>query len=759
MVEKHEVGVFEHVGHRLPRKATALYIWKLVRRPMKLRRMAPITSTAKRLSPAVRAELKFRAAQSLVIALDCAVQAGRDGKPLTTNLFMEALAERWSPIYRQTKRTWGTGRLHDFRGGTVKNIREEIVGQGIAYQKLWKAIRGGVPGLYTTSAPIKDQGRKVTLDEESVLLVLFDRALDNDKRYRRAGGRAPRLLLADDKPPRRKIAQRVAGERPFDIMHIGAAGEETLRRLEAARVFLRVPELYQDIGEAKAKLAAAEWPALKQEWDDILPKLFTDAGLDQIPEPAPRSATAEVKFWATAARSLALRTRKEFRGEAWKAYLTPAREQERNRYRTLKGRLASMQAIQRELRGRGIAGDADVEIKSAFFKHRTRRFQAVNVWPAEASSGEESITPIPPDARAIVREMAELLGAQWSFTPTELATPQRIRWFKVRPLTESPVAGRDLEHTSESTLDLSGLDVSGSQAQILAVVMGLRELEEQLHQTPFKKLVALSIRALQKQGKIRISRNLLANDTMLENVAKGVGMPALYGGQPSNLADKLRRDPERFETGLDTAGVKSLFKHDPTLRQLLAFLPICEAVGHAACEASPTAGVTVEDPLDRVSFTWNPPKRRKVPVASGAFKLYVYEPELHDNDSVVDEAKLVRRIAPGMIHMLDALYAAIVVENLNTLGVRDVVAIHDAFLVPSNAGAELKAAIAGAGHPWLLRLAPFYEFFERYLPASTREGRIVRQWRERWEQRKADCEAGRDTWPQFLTKREGSEFR
>jgi hypothetical protein len=30
--------------------------------------------------------------------------------------------------------------------------------------------------------------------------------------------------------------------------------------------------------------------------------------------------------------------------------------------------------------------------------------------------------------------------------------------------------------------------------------------------------------------------------------------------------------------------------------------------------------------------------------------------------------------------MLDALYAAIVVANLNTLGVRDVVAIHDAFL-------------------------------------------------------------------------------
>jgi hypothetical protein len=85
--------------------------------------------------------------------------------------------------------------------------------------------------------------------------------------------------------------------------------------------------------------------------------------------------------------------------------------------------------------------------------------------------------------------------------------------------------------------DLSGLDVSGSQAQILAVAMGLRELEEQLRRTPFKKLVALSIRALNRQRKIKVSPGLLASDTMLENVAKGVGMPAIYGGRPSNIAD------------------------------------------------------------------------------------------------------------------------------------------------------------------------------------------------------------------------------
>jgi hypothetical protein len=586
---------------------------------------------------------------------------------------------------------------------------------------------------------------------------------------------------SDDKPPRRKIAQLVAGERPFDVMQIGPGGEDTLQRLEAARVFLRVPELYKDIEEMKAKLAASEWPAMKQEWDGSLPMLYAGAGLDQIPAPTQRMAKAEAKFWATAERSNAVRARKMFRTEAWKTFLTPAREQERNRYRTLKGRLASVQAIQRQLRERGIAEDADVEIKSSFFEHRTRRFQAVNVWPAESSSGEENVTLVEGGNWEPYEMMLSRPGVEWDpetmkvgsaysdpadpehiaseDLPTKYIVPQRIRWFKVRSVISS--------ETKSPLENLSGLDVSGSQAQILTVVMGLRDLEEQLRRTPFKKLVALSIRALQKEGKIRLSRRMLDNDTVLENIAKGVGMPALYGGSAKGIADKLRRDPDRYESGLEIGDVKSLFDRDPTLRQLRKYLDICKAVGHAACEASKTAGVTIEDPLDRVSFTWNPPKRVKTQVASGAFKLYVRTPVLQDNEPVVDEPKLVRRIAPGLIHMLDALYASIVISKLNELGVSDVVAIHDAFLVPVSARGYLSLAIdgarrpsiAGAGQPWLMRLGPFYEFFERYLAASTREGQIVQQWRERWQRRVADCEAGKDTWPQFLTKHEGSDFR
>ena len=43
--------------------------------------------------------------------------------------------------------------------------------------------------------------------------------------------------------------------------------------------------------------------------------------------------------------------------------------------------------------------------------------------------------------------------------------------------------------------------------------------------------------------------------------------------------------------------------------------------------------------------------------------------------------------------MLDALYASIVVVILNELGVRDVISIHDAFLVPESVHRELRESV------------------------------------------------------------------
>jgi hypothetical protein len=750
-IQPHETGALDHAGMRLPRGATARAVWRLLRGPLKLKRISAITSKARGLSPGVRSVLKVRAIQSLSIALDCAVQAGRAGRPLTANLFVEALAERWSEVYRRTRDTWGTGRLADFKPETVVAIREELIGSGVALHKLWTVARGGVQGLYETSAPIKNRGRLVSLtdgeDRPLPLLAQFDELLDADPRYQRDTARGPRLLMARDAMPPRKIAQRVAGERPYDIMHIGPGTEETLQRLEAALVFLDVRALLSDIAAGEAKLQALQWPAMLREWKwVVLPAALARADLD-VPSKAPKRGPVEVRYWNDVQRRLTWKFRQAASKAAWAEYLAAGgRQSERARYNALKGRLAAMKAIQDQVRdqlGRhGVAGElmnsSSVAIKSGFYKHRTRRFQAVNVWPPEASSGEELIVELPADARDYVfRELGD--------RPTRLSIPQRIRWFHV-------VKDGQVEA-------LTGDDISGSQAQILAVLMGLPGIETQLRELPFKTLVAGSAKALHRNGMLRLPDELHDNDDLLEENAKG-GMKRLYGASLRSIAEKARRDPDRFGPGLDVQTLQVLFDETPILKQLGVYLDVCETLGKAACVKDPTAGVTVVDPLDGASFTWNPPLRRKVQIRSGAFKLYCYPPVgVGDGGYMVDTAKLSRRIAPGLVQMLDALFAAEVVAALNDGGVRDVVAIHDAFLVPAGRYELLQAAFERATRAWFPKLDRVYAVFERYLPPNHEHGQLVREWRATWEQRLAACEAGRGEWPEFRTKHEGPHFR
>jgi hypothetical protein len=277
---------------------------------------------------------------------------------------------------------------------------------------------------------------------------------------------------------------------------------------------------------------------------------------------------------------------------------------------------------------------------------------------------------------------------------------------------------------------------------------------------PFKKLVALSARALHKEGKLRLPDEMLDNADLLEETGK-VAMPLLYGATERNLVLKMQRDPEKYGPGLDAATLAVLFRERPIIEKLRLFLAVSEAVGTAAYAKNPAAGVTVTDPLHGATFTWNPPKRRKVPIGSGAFKLYCYPPAIvGDGEYQVDKGKLTRRIAPGLIQMLDAPFAAGVVLALHYIAEQErasvptLVAVHDAFLVPESASHFLPAAIEGAGQLWLPKLGPVYEVLERYLPSDHAYGQLVRAWRAKWEQRVRDCD-----WPNFKTKPEGAESR
>jgi hypothetical protein len=112
--------------------------------------------------------------------------------------------------------------------------------------------------------------------------------------------------------------------------------------------------------------------------------------------------------------------------------------------------------------------------------------------------------------------------------------------------------------------------------------------------------------------------------------------------------------------------------------------------------------------------------------------------------------RLCKRIAPNLIHALDAFYSALVIETVHRAGIKDIINVYDGWLVASDAEPVLREAIRSVGEPWLRGLGPFYAVFEKYLGDHPQYGPIVRGWRETWQRRVA---AGND-WPVFLVKRE-----
>jgi hypothetical protein len=114
------------------------------------------------------------------------------------------------------------------------------------------------------------------------------------------------------------------------------------------------------------------------------------------------------------------------------------------------------------------------------------------------------------------------------------------------------------------------------------------------------------------------------------------------------------------------------------------------------------------------------------------------------------KGSVLTSFAPCLIHTLEAAFAGHVIEALDAAGVRDIVAINDCFLVPSDAMPTLLAATKAAGRPWFLSLGPFYGVFEHYLGDDPVYGPRVRGWREIWQQR---VDAGND-WPELLMKSE-----
>jgi len=168
-------------------------------------------------------------------------------------------------------------------------------------------------------------------------------------------------------------------------------------------------------------------------------------------------------------------------------------------------------------------------------------------------------------------------------------------------------------------------------------------------------------------------------------------------------------------------------------------------------------------PFDGAEVRWSPVRRADKDLSSDGLKLTVRLPGRKDHDIFrpaakdnatgrypVNREELPRKVAPCVVHMLDAYFSSLVMERLAAVDVRHFIGVHDCWLIPAFVhGPErgrdvLEWAIHSAGEEWLQGLGPVYDRLSYYLGSDPKFGRFARDIKAKWETRVHD---GR--WPEF----------
>jgi len=732
---------------------------------------------------------------ALVVALDAAIQAGEDGRLLTTNLVFDAIAARWSDWYRQA-REGGPARVSwEMSKPVLKASWHDLLLNDIRLEQLLPIVHQGC-GLYTLG---RNPGRGFTVDltsETAVRRAMFIGYLEKDittgSTYRRRAT-TKRVLLGKDRPvlddapefedaadPTEAAATRkvIAGW-SYNVAVPGAKSLEVIRALEATRLY----------GNAKA--VADEVAGLEHRRDEINVQLWDTYKVNMEKS----NVRPDVVWMVTDPRTGKQRRakvptprerelRKKVGRQDWKAVAQLVKEYDR-----VTGQLLQLKPIGGQLQGVDLDAEGEVEIRSRFAKLSNRRYQSLDFWPTEVSGNRQSMESEEIEWHEFGDDIPSGPYDIWRPTVVMRKTSRRGRLFRMGsmwsaeerarraqdqvdaqggvddegvPLKARPAPGRQ---------ELVGVDVSASQLQILAVFLGLKDLEAELKKRPYKEIAAE--RVWQRHRKRRDPFKLPAgfkdaHDPALQEAVKKATMTYLYGSAPYTIARTLATEGvymgsgKNIELFLDD---KALGFHEIETR----FKPACVEIARRACKADRYAGLVLTDPYDNAQVRWNPVAWKLEDVAgSDAVRVYAKVPFVASytmavgktgkrhprhsweraepnaaGDYPVSRDKLYHMVGPCLTHMLDALFASLVIEELESWGVQ-VISIHDAWIVPADAADALAKAVKAAGKPWLEKLWVVYDDMARYLPERTKHGRWVRQLKTQWGKRMA-----RGDWPRF----------
>jgi hypothetical protein len=258
-----------------------------------------------------------------------------------------------------------------------------------------------------------------------------------------------------------------------------------------------------------------------------------------------------------------------------------------------------------------LAGRSFVEIKSRFFRAVNRRFHAADFWP---------------------EHVADALRPRWfGLEPRLHEEPGPM---KLSNLLETMFVGDEL---ASAFVDR---DISSSQTQVLAVFLGLPDLEH-LASDPtqkFKVWLARQLWALHARDALLAPGYNGPEDERLVAFIKEHWMRRNYGGKFGQIVRDLAKDTNKSSYGpgwkadvFKTGGVNQAERHWRRFlaalpaweREVSRFLDVCQDIGR---DADWEYGITLDDPLDGAPIQWKPIRRAIDHIATGKHRVEVLRP-------------------------------------------------------------------------------------------------------------------------------------
>lgn len=759
--------------------------------------------------------LRATTKQAFLIVLQSFMEAGENHRIVTRNTMFDVLAARFSDNFRSTP----VDTVWDMTEETVKRCRRDLLLNGIKIKSLWELVvdkgsykRGRNP-LFLLKR-LERGGRQVFPRDNSSTLKAFQAIIHRDPHCGKLEHGWFGVLFGDQELPTREDVRQVCADGVrYNEVVLGERSKRILELQENARLLFDVGRFLKDYKSAKRQ--EKDLRRKIQKKSDIDARLYNAPrwipddvdkfqGGDQVKrrrvfEPAEGEDVkmrVDRQIWSPRDKEVYFRSMEEGLKRQWgrddpeleercRKILEKVEAKEKwelrpqgyakwyeerhgaSRADTPQDLIRAAQAgkahewraevhellaqfdrvytltvqyrrVDQQIRKKfSKARTGHIAIRTGFYRVVNRRYQPTHLWPTFVSA--RGTRPHEPSHEA---------KTTWE--------AYRKRWFKV-------------EGPDGKPCNLVGYDISSSQTQILAIFLGLNELQDRMvtEGQSMKQILAKSASAKHESGELPFSRGRYQydgpEDHRLQEFVKTLWMRVLYGSPVREVIWDIHKDPATFGPGWGTESATAFLKsQEPYYDKLREFLELGRKLAKVAKKRDPYDGLQLQDPFDGATVRWNPVKRLARYVASEGWRVTVSVPgtTVEEADKTVfkratpmnghypvDFRLLRNMVAPCLIHMMDAHFSSLVMETLASRGIRDFVGIHDCWLVPEkvriggtveDGRRVLREAIDQAGREWYEGLGTVFHALSSILGGRSKLGKRVKELKKRWEERKSE---------------------